>query len=218
MPTKFIMAKGKVTPVVTRSFQHHTVFLASQKGLSRLSKSLPFIIKNKIVSHSVSSDTVPNTIGSSKQGLVRPMRYLVPHVMNQTDESQIVLSRRYKMHNPTYFFTILLYTAVLRPIMTYGSPVWGYAVGANIKILEVAQNSLIRNIVKANRYAKNSKIYDDIKILPFKAYIQKLAISFYNKLPNNDNENVKMLSNYYPEPDTKRPRRIVLDSYNLPNN
>ncbi|GFY33984.1 RNA-directed DNA polymerase from mobile element jockey [Trichonephila clavipes] len=67
---------------------------------------------------------------------------------------------------------LLLYTAVLRPILTYGSPVWGYAANSNIKILEVAQNSLIRNIVKANRYARNSKIYEDIKISPFKAYIQ----------------------------------------------
>ncbi|GFY30518.1 hypothetical protein TNCV_3522811 [Trichonephila clavipes] len=31
---------------------------------------------------------------------------------------------------------LLLYTAVLRPILTYGSPVWGYAADSNIKILE----------------------------------------------------------------------------------
>ncbi|GFX14537.1 RNA-directed DNA polymerase from mobile element jockey [Trichonephila clavipes] len=111
---------------------------------------------------------------------------------------------------------LLLYTAVLRPILTYGSPVWGYAANSNIKILEVAQNSLIRNIVKANRYARNSKIYEDIKIIPFKAYIQKLAISFFNSLPNSNNENVKMLNNYIPMPDLKRPRRILLDSYNPP--
>ncbi|GFW84566.1 probable RNA-directed DNA polymerase from transposon BS [Trichonephila clavipes] len=111
---------------------------------------------------------------------------------------------------------LLLYTAVLRPILTYGSPVWGYAANSNIKILEVAQNSFIRNIVKANRYARNSKIYEDIKIIPFKAYIQKLAISFFNSLPNSNNENVKMLNNYIPMPDLKRPRRILLDSYNPP--
>ncbi|GFW86268.1 RNA-directed DNA polymerase from mobile element jockey [Trichonephila clavipes] len=109
---------------------------------------------------------------------------------------------------------LLLYTAVLHPILTYGSPVWGYAADTNIKILEVAQNSLIRNIVKADRYTRNIKIYEDIKILPFKAYIQKLAISFFNNLPNINNENVKMLNNYIPVPDLKRPRRILLDSYN----
>ncbi|GFT62900.1 RNA-directed DNA polymerase from mobile element jockey [Trichonephila clavipes] len=107
---------------------------------------------------------------------------------------------------------LLLYTAVLRPILTYGSPVWVYAADSNIKILEVAQNSLIRNIVKADRCTRNSKIYEDIKILPFKNYIQKVAISFYNNLPNINNDNVKMLNNYIPEPDIKRPRRILLDS------
>ncbi|GFS96216.1 hypothetical protein TNCV_1141831 [Trichonephila clavipes] len=47
---------------------------------------------------------------------------------------------------------ILLYTAVLRPILSYASPVWGYAANTNIKILEVAQNSLIRSIVRPGRY------------------------------------------------------------------
>ncbi|GFS94900.1 RNA-directed DNA polymerase from mobile element jockey [Trichonephila clavipes] len=115
------------------------------------------------------------------------------------------------MHNK-----ILLYTAVLRPILTYGSPVWGYAADANIKILEVAQNSIIRNIVKADRYTKNSIIYKDIKLLPLKNYIQKLAISFFSNLPNIDNINVQNLNNYIPVPDIKRPRRILLDPYNPP--
>ncbi|GFV09186.1 RNA-directed DNA polymerase from mobile element jockey [Trichonephila clavipes] len=111
---------------------------------------------------------------------------------------------------------LLLYTAVLRPILTYGSPVWGYAADSNIKILEVAQNSLIRNIVKADRYTRNTKIYEDVKILPFKNYNQNLVISFFNNLPNINNDNVKMLTNYIPVLDLKRPRRILLDSYNPP--
>ncbi|GFV93400.1 probable RNA-directed DNA polymerase from transposon BS [Trichonephila clavipes] len=40
---------------------------------------------------------------------------------------------------------VLLYTAVLRPIISYGCPVWGYAAKTNINILEVAQNSIIPN-------------------------------------------------------------------------
>ncbi|GFU74026.1 hypothetical protein TNCV_1641521 [Trichonephila clavipes] len=50
---------------------------------------------------------------------------------------------------------LLLYTAVLRPILTYGSPVWGYAADSNIKILEVAQNSLIRNITSSGHSRRN---------------------------------------------------------------
>ncbi|GFX52242.1 hypothetical protein TNCV_4800991 [Trichonephila clavipes] len=47
---------------------------------------------------------------------------------------------------------VLLYTAVLWPILSYASPVWGYAADSNIKILEIAQKSLIRSIVKPGRY------------------------------------------------------------------
>ncbi|GFV31726.1 hypothetical protein TNCV_2438181 [Trichonephila clavipes] len=43
---------------------------------------------------------------------------------------------------------VLLYIAVLRPILSYASPVWGYAAKSNIKILAVSQNLLIRRITK----------------------------------------------------------------------
>ncbi|GFS91116.1 retrovirus-related Pol polyprotein from transposon opus [Trichonephila clavipes] len=46
---------------------------------------------------------------------------------------------------------VLLYTAVMRPILAYASPVWGYAAKTNINILVTRQNSLIRMIVKATR-------------------------------------------------------------------
>ncbi|GFU33565.1 RNA-directed DNA polymerase from mobile element jockey [Trichonephila clavipes] len=45
---------------------------------------------------------------------------------------------------------ILLYTAVLQPILTYGSPVWGYAADANIKILEVAQRTRLLEILNSS--------------------------------------------------------------------
>ncbi|GFU83021.1 hypothetical protein TNCV_64921 [Trichonephila clavipes] len=53
---------------------------------------------------------------------------------------------------------LLLYTAVLRPILTYGSPVWGYAADSNIKTLEVAQNSIIRNIFTQLQRKNENKI------------------------------------------------------------
>ncbi|GFT01600.1 probable RNA-directed DNA polymerase from transposon BS [Trichonephila clavipes] len=63
---------------------------------------------------------------------------------------------------------VLLYTAVLRPIISYGCPVRGYAEKTNVKILETAQNSIIRTITKANRYTRNSNIYKALKLHPFK--------------------------------------------------
>ncbi|GFV45740.1 RNA-directed DNA polymerase from mobile element jockey [Trichonephila clavipes] len=108
---------------------------------------------------------------------------------------------------------VLLYTVVLRPIISYGCPVWGYAAKTNVKILETTQNSLIRTITKANR---NSNIYKALKLHPFKKYIQILAKKFFANIPNINNSNLIKLENYIPLDNHKRPRRILLDSYNPP--
>ncbi|GFW51190.1 hypothetical protein TNCV_3594721 [Trichonephila clavipes] len=58
---------------------------------------------------------------------------------------------------------VLLYTAVMRPILVYASPVWGYAVKTNINILDTLQNSLIppnqRATFKFTAKPKNSKTF-----------------------------------------------------------
>ncbi|GFX75375.1 putative RNA-directed DNA polymerase from transposon X-element [Trichonephila clavipes] len=51
---------------------------------------------------------------------------------------------------------------VMRPILAYASPVWGYAAKTNINILDTLQNSLIRMIVKATRYMRNDDILNGV--------------------------------------------------------
>ncbi|GFX97622.1 RNA-directed DNA polymerase from mobile element jockey [Trichonephila clavipes] len=111
---------------------------------------------------------------------------------------------------------VLLYTAVMRPILSYGCPVWGYAAKTNINILDTLQNSTIRMIVKASRYMRNDDIRKAIKIKSFKFYIQKIAKKFFNSLQFTNNSNMINLNTYTPHDSTKRPRRILLDSYNPP--
>ncbi|GFV41881.1 probable RNA-directed DNA polymerase from transposon X-element [Trichonephila clavipes] len=62
-------------------------------------------------------------------------------------------------------------TAVMRPILAYACPVWGYAVKTNINILDTLQNSLIRMVVKAIRFRRN----DDIPnfVYWFNGYVNK---------------------------------------------
>ncbi|GFT54049.1 putative RNA-directed DNA polymerase from transposon X-element [Trichonephila clavipes] len=111
---------------------------------------------------------------------------------------------------------VLLYTAVMRPILAYASPVWGYAAKTNINILDTLQNSLIRMIVKATRYMHNDDIRNALKITSFKTHIQNLAINFFDDLPATNNFNMQNLTSYIPNDNSKRPRRILLDSYNPP--
>ncbi|GFV25010.1 RNA-directed DNA polymerase from mobile element jockey [Trichonephila clavipes] len=111
---------------------------------------------------------------------------------------------------------VLLFTAVMRPILSYGCPVWGYAAKTNINILDTLQNSTIRMIVKASRYMRNDDIRKALKIKSFKFYIQKIAKKFFNSLQFTNNSNMINLNTYTPHESTKRPRRILLDSYNPP--
>ncbi|GFW98398.1 uncharacterized protein TNCV_3454271 [Trichonephila clavipes] len=111
---------------------------------------------------------------------------------------------------------MLLYTAVMRPISAYASPVWSYAAKTNINILDTLQNSLIRMIVKATRYMRNDGIRNALKIHNFKAHIRKIAINFFTDLHATNNVNMQNLTPYTPKDNTKRPRRILVDSYDPP--
>ncbi|GBM88804.1 RNA-directed DNA polymerase from mobile element jockey [Araneus ventricosus] len=62
---------------------------------------------------------------------------------------------------------ILIYTAYLRPVLTYASSVWGYAAKYNHKIIETQQNLLIRKICGANIwYIHNTDIYKALDYPP----------------------------------------------------
>ncbi|GFY03316.1 uncharacterized protein TNCV_1172741 [Trichonephila clavipes] len=104
----------------------------------------------------------------------------------------------------------------MRPILAYASPVWGYAAKTNINKLDTLQNSLIRMIVKATRYMRNDDIRNALKINSFKTHIQNIAINFFTDLDTTNNVNMQNLNPYTPNDNTKRPRRILLDSYNPP--
>ncbi|GFX40992.1 uncharacterized protein TNCV_2216901 [Trichonephila clavipes] len=104
----------------------------------------------------------------------------------------------------------------MRPIIAHASPVWGYAANTNINILDTLQNSPIRMIVKATRYMRNEEIRNALKITSFKSHIQKIAINFFNAPPETNNSNMQNLILYIPNDNTKRPRIILLDSYNPP--
>ncbi|GFW94006.1 probable RNA-directed DNA polymerase from transposon X-element [Trichonephila clavipes] len=142
------------------------------------------------------------------------------HIYYVRDKFRKIMFKLYPLIGRNSYLSIenkvLLYTAVMRPILAYASPVWGYAAKTNINILDTLQNSLIRMIVKATRYMRNDNIRNALKTNSFKSHIQNLAINFFNDLEASNNINMQNLSQYTPNDKTKRPRRILLDSYNPP--
>ncbi|GFV49438.1 probable RNA-directed DNA polymerase from transposon X-element [Trichonephila clavipes] len=142
------------------------------------------------------------------------------HIYYVRDKFRKIMFKLYPLIGRNSYLSIenkvLLYTAVMRPILAYACPVWGYAAKTNINILDTLQNSLIRMIVKATRYMRNDDIRNALKINSFKSHIQNIAINFFNDLEATNNINMQSLSHYTPNDKTKRPRRILLDSYNPP--
>ncbi|GFX86769.1 uncharacterized protein TNCV_1409661 [Trichonephila clavipes] len=99
-------------------------------------------------------------------------------------------------------------------IIAYACSVWVFAAKTNINVLDALQNSLIRMIVKAPRYMRNDPIRKVLKIKSFKSRIQHIASNFFDSLQNINNMNIINLPNYTSDINSKRPRRILLDSYN----
>ncbi|GBO27381.1 RNA-directed DNA polymerase from mobile element jockey [Araneus ventricosus] len=86
---------------------------------------------------------------------------------------------------------LLIYTAYLRPVLSYACPVWGYAAKSVIKILETEQNLLIRKICNARWFMLNRDLYRSLNYPTFKTFIKKLSSNFYNRLENHPNEAIK---------------------------
>jgi hypothetical protein len=59
---------------------------------------------------------------------------------------------------------LLMYRTILKPIWTYGIPLWGTASNTNIEILQRYQNKVFRAAVNARWYMTNKVIHADLKV------------------------------------------------------
>ena len=66
-----------------------------------------------------------------------------------------------------------IYKMIIKPIWTYGIPLWGTATMSHINKLESLQSKILRTIVNAPWYVRNEDIHEDLKIPMFKEEIGK---------------------------------------------
>ena len=91
---------------------------------------------------------------------------------------------------------LLIYKAIVRPIMTYAAPVWGYAAKYHINKMQVVQNKALRISLNAPRWIPVRILHKDTKILRVSAFIKSLSTKFYDSLANHSNPTIKNLSEY----------------------
>lgn len=79
---------------------------------------------------------------------------------------------------------LLIYKAILRPIVTYAAPVWICAANSHLKRLEVFESKILRIITKAPWFVRNMNIRKDLKIPSIKEFITKLTIDLLEMEPH----------------------------------
>ena len=105
------------------------------------------------------------------QGYTR-LRILYP-LLNRSSTIQIKCS-------------ILLYTAIIRPLITYACPVWAAASKTKIKKLQTLQNKFLWIALKAPWFMRNKQLHNDTGLPHISTWITQQFKNFHEKLNKDD--------------------------------
>ncbi|GFU77390.1 RNA-directed DNA polymerase from mobile element jockey [Trichonephila clavipes] len=112
------------------------------------------------------------------------------------------LSRRNKL---------LIYTLILKPLLTYAAPVWGHAARTNINLLESSQNLIIRQILDAHWYMRNVDLRRNFNIPTIRQTIRKISTNFFKTVDEHDCPSIQDIPNYYSHFSVRRPRDVLVN-------
>jgi hypothetical protein len=73
--------------------------------------------------------------------------------------------------------SLLIYTSIIRPLITYACPIWATASQTKIKKLQTIQNKFLRIALKAPWFMRNTQIHNDTGI----PYINKWKTEQFKK-------------------------------------
>lgn len=74
----------------------------------------------------------------------------------------------------------LMYTTLIRPILTYGCQIWGHSPPTTIKKFETTQNKCLRLILSKPIDTRIETLQILSNIPPIKEYIHQITIKYYN--------------------------------------
>jgi hypothetical protein len=97
-----------------------------------------------------------------------------------------------------------IYKVILKPIWTYGIPLWGTASQSNIEILQRLQNKILRMATNAPWCVPNHVIHTDLHIPTIREEIKGLSTSYKAKIEMHPN---KLTTNLFEKNGQDRLRR-----------
>lgn len=87
----------------------------------------------------------------------------------------------------------MLYKQLFKPVWSYGIQIWGCAKNNVINIIQKFQNKVLRNIVNAPWYIRNSDIHRDLRISTVRDEIKKYAQAHRSRLISHTNAEIPKL-------------------------
>lgn len=84
---------------------------------------------------------------------------------------------------------ILLYKSMIRPIWSYGCQLWACAAKSNIQLITTLQNVILRQMLNAPWYMRNSDILAELGIEDTDTYISRMYCNYEDRLlvhPNTE--------------------------------
>lgn len=111
-------------------------------------------------------------------------------------------SSKLALHNK-----LLLYKQIIKPIWTYGIQLWGCTKQSNIKVIQTFQNKVLRNMINAEWYIRNSDIRRDLGMDTVKTTIKSAASRHKERLLQHPNSQVTRLMST-PHDQLRRLKRI----------
>lgn len=105
---------------------------------------------------------------------------------------------------------LTIYRQILKPIWSYGIQLWGCAQKSNVDIIQRFQNKVLRKMVNAPWYVRNSDLHRDLGVHTVEDTIKKFANSHHRKLQHHINEEAARLV-FEVAPERRLARRKPID-------
>jgi hypothetical protein len=117
----------------------------------------PVYINNQVIPHANTAKYLGMTLDAK-------LRWKA-HVKKKREELELKYRKMYWRNSQVSTQNkLLLYKQILKPVWTYGIQLWGCTKKSNIEIIQRFENKVLRNIVNAPWYVRNSDLHRDLKI------------------------------------------------------
>lgn len=103
----------------------------------------------------------------------------------------------------------ILYTSVLRPVITYAAPIWSGKGKTALRPLQSFQNKMLRLVTSKDRFERITTLHDLTQLEMLEEYLTEQTKRFYNATKTNKNELIRNITR-------QRQQNVTNKSHKLP--